>query len=353
MTLLQITPTQTTELFTLPLPEPHGVPGDQLAGHPHAPRRGEDRSDLAGDSPPIVLSAPIPVDQIDANTPYVIKDNYGRAMCVENAGSGSWDWAYFGAYDSYSADVLPLSFSGNPADAPASLIAQGLNWPLHANGTATSWEYAFWAPSNYSSSNPVTPLAAHLTQTNPDGTQFYRLVWQNSGTPMYLCSDSGSWNWAYLSSSDSSAMFTFHKFYVQQQKLASLFSATWPNSDYDLQVNTGDEYYEAITSGRAMLTYQNSGLAAYNWNDRYFDCDDFSYVYKGQAAKDAYVAKPEYGYAVGIIFGGAPSGGHAVNVFIDTSGTVQVIEPQNGQVVQGQNWKDHNGAAYSPYFILM
>jgi hypothetical protein len=139
---------------------------------------------------------------------------------------------------------------------------------------------------------------------------------------------------------------------VQQKKLDSLFKATWPRSSYDLKVNAGDLYYEAITSTQAMSTYQNSGLAGYQWNANYFDCDDFSHVYKAQASKDAYSAKPQYGYAVGVIFGSAPSGAHAVNVFIDTSGTVQIIEPQNG-IVQGKDWKDYYGAAYSPYFILM
>ncbi|HEX3612444.1 MAG TPA: lectin MOA-related protein [Sporichthyaceae bacterium] len=354
MTLLRISPTETTELFTPPVPEPRVEPGDRLAGHPHALRRGEDGPDRAdGEGPPVVLSGPIPADQIDANTPYVIQDAYGRVMNVQNAGGDAWDWAYFGAYDSYWTDVLPLYFSENPLTAPASLIVQARNWPLHANGTATSWEYAFWAPSDYGSSYPVTPFAANVVQTNPDGSQSYNLVWKNNGTSMSLCADSGSWNWAYVSSTNNSAMFTFHKFYVEQKKLDSLFKATWPGSSYDLKVNTGDLYYEAITTGQAMSTYQNSGLAGYGWKANYFDCDDFSYVYKAQASKDAYAATPEYGYAVGIIFAWAPSGAHAVNVFIDTSGTVQIIEPQNGQIVPGKNWTDHNGAAYSPYFILM
>jgi hypothetical protein len=86
-------PTETSELFT-PLPrEPHTAPGDRLAGHPLAPRCGADGPDPAdGEGPPIVLSEPITADQIDANTPYVIQDACGRAMVVQNGGSGSWEW---------------------------------------------------------------------------------------------------------------------------------------------------------------------------------------------------------------------------------------------------------------------
>lgn len=354
MTLLRSTPSDTTDLLDPILRESGAAPGDTLASHPNAPRRGETGPAPAdGAGPVIVLSRPIPADQIDAGTPYVIRDEYGRVLCVENAGRGGWDWAYFGDYDNYSADVFPLAFSGNPVTAPASVTMQPNNWPLHANGSATSWEYAFWASSSYGSGYPVLSLTARVSQINPDGSQTYKLSWNNDATTMELCADSGSWNWAYVSSSKSGTTVTFHKFYVQQQKLNVLFKAAWPKASFDLQVNTGDEFYEAVTTQQVMSIYQNSGLPGYQWKPNYFDCDDFSYVYKAQASKDAYAAVPEYGYAVGIVFASAPSGGHAVNVFIDTAGTVRIIEPQDGQIVEGKDWNDPTGVPYSPYFFLM
>lgn len=354
MTILRITPTETIDLLVPPQREPHADPGDLLAGHLHAPRRGEDSTGRArGDGPVITLSDPIPAEQIDANTPYVIKDSHGRVLSVQDAGSGTWEWAYFGAYDSYWTDVFPLQFSGNPVDKPSSITMPARTWPLHSNGTSTSWEYAFWAPSDYGSSYPVMSLTAKAAQVDPEGFQTYTLSWNNGGTTMSLCADSGSWNWAYVSSTHAAAALTFHKFYVQRKKLDSLFSAAWPDASYDLKLNTGDSHYEALTTSQVMATYHNSGLAQYSWKANYFDCDDFSYVYKAQSSKDAYAVSPEYGYAVGIIFGRTAGSAHAVNVFIDTSGTVQVIEPQNGQIVEGKDWKDRTGAAYSPYFILM
>lgn len=354
MTILRITPTETTELLAPSPREPHANPGDLLAGHLHAPRRGQNAPALTrGEGPILSLSEPIPADQLDAGTPYVVQDSQGRVLSVQDGGSGAWQWAFFGAYNSYWTDVFPLQFSANPVSTPSSITMLEHTWPLHSNGTATSWEYAFWAPSDYGTGYPVMSFTAKAAQTNADGAQTYTLSWNNKGTTMALCSDSGSWNWAYVSSSHTAAALTFHKFYVQQKKLNSLFSDAWPDASYDLKLNTGDLYYQAVTTAQAMSTYQNSGLAQYSWKANYFDCDDFSYVYKAQSSKDAYAVSPEYGYAVGIIFGTTKNSAHAVNVFIDTSGTVQVIEPQNGQICQGKDWKDSTGAGYSPYFILM
>ncbi|MCR3750537.1 hypothetical protein [Lentzea californiensis] len=122
MTILRITPTETIDLLVPAQHEPHADPGDLLAGHLHAPRRGEDSTGRArGDGPVITLSDPIPAEQIDANTPYVIKDSHGRVLSVQDAGSGTWEWAYFGEHNSYPTDVFPLQFSGNPADKPSSV----------------------------------------------------------------------------------------------------------------------------------------------------------------------------------------------------------------------------------------
>ena len=356
MTVRSITPEATTDLFACQV-TPHHEPDDHLKSYPDGVAKGEDAPE--GVAPEgehlIVLSNPIPADQLDPATPYVVKDLYGRVLCVNGAGAGDWEWAYFGQYESYPKDVMPVSFSADPTKGAATLIAQngGLSWPLHANGKATSWEWTFWAKSGYGTGYPVMSLTARVSQTNPDGTEYYEVTWDNAGTSMSLCVDSGSWNWLYVSSSKAS-QFTFHKFYVKKAKVDELFKATWPSASFIYSAfNTGDEFYEAITDAQAGRIYQNSGLRGYTWKPEVFDCDDFSYVYKAQASKDAYANAAEYGYAVGVIFGSTPTGAHAVNVFIDTGGGVKILDPQNGQIMAGKDWKTSGGVAYSPYFVLM
>ncbi|MGK7911349.1 MAG: lectin MOA-related protein [Synechococcus sp.] len=356
MTVRSITPEATTELFAQQVIS-HPEPGDHLKSYPDGVDKGKDTPEA--DAPEgehfVVLSNPIPADQLDPATPYVVRDVYGRVLSINNAGAGDWEWAYFGKYASYPKDVLPLTFSADPTKGSAILIAQngGLSWPLHANGKATSWEWTFWAKSGYDNGYPVMSLTARLSQTNPDGTQFYKLTWDNAGTTMSLCADSGDWNWLYVSSSKASE-FTFHKFYVIKAKVDELFKATWPSASFVYSAfNTGDEFYEAITDAAAGRIYQNSGLRGYQWKPEVFDCDDFSYVYKAQASKDAYANAAEYGYAVGVIFGSTPTGAHAVNVFISPAGEVRILEPQTGDIVAGKDWKNDAGVAYSPYFVLM
>ncbi|MFY0575962.1 lectin MOA-related protein [Cystobacter fuscus] len=194
-------------------------------------------------------------------------------------------------------------------------------------------------------------INALIEKHNPDR---YKLTWNNDGTQMNLCADTGSWNWLYVSSTASATLFTIHKFYVLKSKIDQLFRRTWPSASIiGSQFKTGDAYYEAVSDAQARAIYNNSGLSAYVWTAEVFDCDDFSYVYKAQASRDAYASKAEYGYAVGVIFGRSPSRVHAVNVFIDTNATVRILEPQTGSIVAGKDWKDQEGEAYEPYFVLM
>jgi hypothetical protein len=350
--LIHVTPTDTTELFE-PTPTPRRPePGDQLASYPDAPEKGEEAAGpFSGADGPIVLSGPIAADDLAADTPYVVRDESGRVLCLNNAGFGVWEWAYFGDYETYTKDVSPVYFSANPASSTSPLVANvgdavPVPMQLYANGTATSWEWAFWG-RGYSSSQLLRFSA------RPGGANSYVLQWNNAGTVMSLCADSGSWNWAYVSSSKSS-LFTFHKFYVDRSKADDLVKATWPGSIFTyVDFKPGDAFYEAVPDSLASDIYAKSGLSAYRWRSEVFDCDDFSYVYKAEASRSAYASNAEYGYAIGVIFGSAPSGGHAVNVFIDPKGTVRVIEPQSGRIEAGKSWKDVNGAPYSPYFVLM
>ena len=356
MVLVHVTPSGIDNLAPV-VEVPRSKPGDHLASYPDAPGRGEGEAGVAAADAEslMVLSEPIAAEALEPGTPYVVCDLSGRVLCVNSAGSGGWDWAYFGPYDQYVEDVMPLTFTANPATSTSPIVAKNgaFSWPLHANGSATSWEWTFFADANYGSSYPVMSFSAQVGQTNPDGTSYYRLVWNNGGTSMNLCVDSGLWNWAYVHSSTQS-QFTFHKFYVRRSKLTQLFLSTWPSANFVYSsFKTGDSFFEAITDAQASAIYANSGLSGYVWQPDYFDCEDFSYVYKAQASKDAYAAKPEYAYDVGVIFGSTKNGSHAVNLFVDTSGNVRILEPQNGSICAGKDWKDSSGAPYTPTFVLM
>lgn len=344
--------------FALPI-NAHAEPGSQLKSYPQAGAKGLDKaqgSTQAETASAMVLGQALAASKLDPAGVYALKDPQGRVLCVDGAGSGTWNWAFMGQYTDYPQDVLPLSVSSDPTQGPANLSIQsgGLSWPLHANGKSSNWEWTFWASSGYGEGYPVMGLSAQLSQTNPDGSQSYKLAWNNAGTTMHLAADAGSWNWLYVSGSNAGSQYTFHKFFVIKNKVEQLFQSTWPGSSFVYSAfNTGDEFYEAISDTQAGTIYQESGLRNYKWKNEVFDCDDFSYVYKAQASKTAYASSAEFGYAIGVIFGRTSTGAHAVNVFVDTRGQVRIIEPQTGGIVAGKDWKDGNGEAYKPYFVLM
>jgi len=333
-------------------------PGVHLRTYPEASPKGVEQppQNESALHSHMMLGPALRAGQIDPSCTYALKDTGGRVLSVDGAGSGTWSWAFVGKYNSYPKDVLPLSFSADPTIGSANLSAQraGLSWPLQANGSSTNWEWTFWAASNYGAGYSPLSLNATPGKTLPDGGQAYQLSHLNGSTTMYLAADSGSWNWLYISGSHTSTQFTIHKFFVIKSKVEQLFRVTWPDADFSYSAfNTGDTYYQAVSDAEAGRIYQDSNLRNYLWRAEVFDCDDFSYVYKAQASRRAYAANAEYGYAVGVIFGRTSSSRHAVNVFIDPSGNVRILEPQNGTIIDGNEWKDSGGEFYEPYFLLM
>src|SRR5512145_381950 len=154
MTLQKVTPKGITPLFQYEPPNRADLePEVHLQSYPDGLAKGEEAP--AGESLDdaeqiLVLSDPISATQIDPTTSYVLKDLYGRVLSVNGAGSGSWQWAYVGEYNRYPKDVMPLFFSQDPTKgANLTVNTSGTSWPLHANGQASSWEWAFWASSGY------------------------------------------------------------------------------------------------------------------------------------------------------------------------------------------------------------
>jgi len=124
------------------------------------------------------------------------------------------------------------------------------------------------------------------------------------------------------------------------------FEKEWPGGKFKNQVYA-DRSYVGLHSNEAVEIWKKSQLSNFKWTEECFDCDDFSYVYKGAVSKHVYERKKSFPYAVGIIFGRNSKEAHAVNVFLDELGNVKILEPQNGKIVDGKDWE------YDPYFVLM
>lgn len=330
---------------------------DHPSPHPKGLPRPDESPRLQAELSVIELSPPVNPSAIDPSTPYVL-DAFGRVLCADGAVGDTQHWAYVAPYQSYPQAVYPVYVTGDPTQGSgAALQIQPLlsMQPLYSTGQSTNWNWAKWIDPNTANSpnDQRMILKAQPGQQDPSGVH-YRLYWMNNSTRMYLAADGGAWNWLYVSASASPEEFLFRKFYVNKAKLENLFRATWPNADFRyLEFGTGDDHFEAIDHFQAQQIYRDSGLSAYRYRPEVFDCDDYSYVYKGQASKQAYAANAQLGYAVGVIFARSANGAHAVNLYINTAGIVQILEPQNGQIVAGKDWKDDKGSPYAPYFILM
>jgi hypothetical protein len=303
---------------------------------------------------PIVMGDAIPLTLIPTDVPYVLCDDSNRVLCVEKGGSPGWEWSYMGQYASYPADVFPIRFSSDPIVGATSMYARVRNedWYLFPRTQATSWNYLFWGPSSYSPGYPIVKVQAEVM--NPEQTKF-KLYWMNGTTKMYLCCDGGSWNWLFVGGSGYAAtVFTLRRFYVERQKMILLFQSAWPSATFNTySMRNADTSYQCIDDDTAHNIWNKSGLSNFKYRKDVFDCDDFSFVYKGEASKQAYNANAEFGYSVGLIWGFSPTVGHAVNVFVDYSANVRVLEPQNNSIVAGSEWKDNKGAKYQPSLIVL
>ena len=96
-----------------------------------------------------------------------------------------------------------------------------------------------------------------------------------------------------------------------------------------IRYGDGTYYLPTISEIRNLLAASQSDRRT--WTAERFDCDDFSYVLKGEAAAHSYnSADFRFGLCVGIIWGNFDwvNGYHAVNWFIDSQRSLYLIEPQ-------------------------
>ena len=115
---------------------------------------------------------------------------------------------------------------------------------------------------------------------------------------------------------------------VVQQQLAGKIS-----SSAAIRYGDGTYYLPTVAEIRHLLAASQSDRRT--WTAERFDCDDFSYVLKGEAAVHSYdSADFRFGLCVGIIWGNFDwvNGYHAINWFVDSRKKLYLIEPQTDAI---------------------
>lgn len=304
----------------------------------------------------VLILEPLALEQIEPNVPYLLVDENAKSLAEDGAGQ-TWNWTYFGSFPSYLKDIYPVSFDGDPkAGATGMKIqAQDVNKRLRLNSKSEEWNWLFWAKEG--TYTDYGAAVGQLLAADSKKKTFF-MQYTIAGASERLCFDgsaSASWNWAYVGNSSYQAnysRFTLAKFVLNRDDVWAAIRDEWPAAYiqfYDLR--TFDDKYELIDSLRVKQIYKDSGLQDYTWNKQYFDCDDFSYVFKGQTSRFQYTQQPGHAYSLGIIAASSANSAHAANVFMGVDGNVYVID--YGTIKRGKDWKDAQGAAYQPYFVLM
>jgi hypothetical protein len=103
----------------------------------------------------------------------------------------------------------------------------------------------------------------------------------------------------------------------------------------DAVVRMGDAQFYLPTLEEVKQLLTESSLDRRNWLAERFDCDDFSYVLKGEFSIHAYdMGDISYGFSDGIIWGNFSwvQGYHAVNVVVTNDQVLRLIEPQKDTI---------------------
>lgn len=332
------------------------VVGDRPPAHPHSYPGGTPHPATALRAEgfmPLTLSAALSPEEIEPGHPYLLKDTSDRVVCVNKQARGSWDWAYVGKYDDYPLDVAPVVFSVSPFVKPATMKVRN-DLDLRANGPATTYEYVFWGSAASYGHYPLLVLKA--TGFERGFTLSGEKQVDGKTVTMTLCADSGSYNWLYIGNSSkyTALSFSIHKFYVDRERILDALEAVWPGASFDFNsFRQSDAFYEVIDDAKAKQIWNASKLNGYEYKPEVFDCDDFAWVYKAQASRQAYADNASKSFAVAFIAGRTRNSAHAANLFVDYSGRLKVLEPQTGSIVAAADWTDNEGEKYQPIFVAL
>jgi hypothetical protein len=105
----------------------------------------------------------------------------------------------------------------------------------------------------------------------------------------------------------------------------------------DAVVRMGDVQYYLPTLNEVQQLLSESSLDRRKWLEERFDCDDFSYVLKGEFSIHAYDSGDiSYGFSDGIIWGNFSwvQGYHAVNLVVTNDQVLRLIEPQTDAIYE-------------------
>ncbi|MCG8293852.1 lectin MOA-related protein [Pseudomonas entomophila] len=289
------------------------------------------------------LSVSIPLNALASDESYVLFDEHGRVLCAEQ--KGSWGWAYLGDFDTYNSDVLHIAASpSGPGSPPAlNVSAKDQSWSLYANGPIGGDPWLFASGQRWPGYPRLTlsPIAGGGTSHQ------FTLEIEIDGERKALKAGSNTWDWLYVANPGKEpTRFTLHRYHVSGNGLFDLINATWPSLPAGALFEV-DAAYQAISSHHARQIWQDSGLGRCRWRSESFDCDDFAFVYKGQASLDAYHNNATHPYAVGWIAGLSGTDAHAVNLFLDLDGHLKILEPQTGEITLAQDW------SYAPYQVMV
>lgn len=101
--------------------------------------------------------------------------------------------------------------------------------------------------------------------------------------------------------------------------------------DLDATIRLADQYYYLPTHDEIEFILEESKLERMEWLADRFDCDDFSFILKGEISSHAYRATQlTCGLCSGIVWGHFAwnKGYHAANWFLDAGEKLHFIEPQ-------------------------
>jgi len=124
---------------------------------------------------------------------------------------------------------------------------------------------------------------------------------------------------------------------IDASEILTILKAEFPNA----AIHFADNDYKTTTKTE-MKRFLKDDLVDKNiYISEFYDCDDFSFALMGEVSCQEWGKLP-----FGILWTEVPGGAHAVNVFIDSSRKVWIIEPQNDKIFQcPDNW--------TPYFIVI
>ena len=109
-----------------------------------------------------------------------------------------------------------------------------------------------------------------------------------------------------------------------------------------------DTSYSPMDYAKMQSIWRSSNLEKYRWKEEKFDCDDFAVCFKATVAQWCYHNIPDQeAYLCGVMFATSNNWrkeGHAFNFTLDANKTVILFEPQNGSMIQPNE--------YNPYFCM-